>query len=42
MIKDYFPLLFQAIAVGTEKLLKILHPLSAAQKTVVNVIGIRR
>ncbi|MGE7185546.1 IS4 family transposase [Peribacillus sp. NPDC006672] len=27
MIKDYFPLLFQAIAVGTEKLLKILHRL---------------
>ncbi|SCM96185.1 Uncharacterized protein BWINRASL_03358 [Bacillus mycoides] len=25
MIKDYFPLLFQAIAVGTEELLKILH-----------------
>ncbi|EEL28632.1 hypothetical protein IKA_02275 [Bacillus cereus VD169] len=27
MIKDYFPLLFQAIAVGTEELLKILHRL---------------
>ncbi|ALQ68924.1 hypothetical protein ATN06_16660 [Bacillus thuringiensis] len=27
IIKDYFPLLFQAIAVGTEKLLKILHRL---------------
>ncbi|HDR7665991.1 TPA: IS4 family transposase, partial [Bacillus wiedmannii] len=27
MIKDYFPLLFQAIAVGTEELLKILHSL---------------
>ncbi len=33
MIKDYFPLLFQAIAVGTEKLLKnSASPLSAAQK----------
>ncbi len=44
MIKDYFPLLFQAIAVGTEKLFKnFASPLSAAQKrTVVNVIGIRR
>ncbi|PFJ15175.1 IS4 family transposase, partial [Bacillus cereus] len=27
IIKDYFPLLFQAIAVGTEELLKILHRL---------------
>ncbi|OSX89874.1 hypothetical protein S3E15_02910 [Bacillus mycoides] len=27
MIKDYFPLLFQAIAIGTEELLKILHRL---------------
>ncbi|HDR7867440.1 MULTISPECIES: transposase [Bacillus] len=27
MIKDYFPLLFQAIAIGTEQLLKILHRL---------------
>ncbi|EEL19564.1 hypothetical protein IC9_05309 [Bacillus toyonensis] len=27
MIKDYFSLLFQAIAVGTEELLKILHRL---------------
>ncbi|MBE7106621.1 IS4 family transposase [Bacillus cereus] len=27
MIKDYFPLLFQAIAVGTEELLNILHRL---------------
>ncbi len=27
MIKDYFPLLFQAIAVGTEELFKILHRL---------------
>ncbi|GAB6505535.1 hypothetical protein BAU29_25980 [Bacillus sp. P14-1] len=27
MIKDYFPSLFQAIAVGTEELLKILHRL---------------
>jgi Transposase DDE domain len=27
MIKDYFPLLFQAMAVGTEELLKILHHL---------------
>ncbi|KZD29411.1 Mobile element protein [Bacillus cereus] len=27
MIKDYFPLLFQAIAVGTEELLKILYRL---------------
>ncbi len=25
MIKDYLPLLFQAIVVGTEELLKILH-----------------
>ena len=33
MIKDYFPLLFQAIAVGTEELLKnSASPLSAAQK----------
>lgn len=27
MIKEYFPLLFQAIAVGTEELLKMLHRL---------------
>ncbi|MEB2493133.1 IS4 family transposase [Peribacillus frigoritolerans] len=27
MIKDYFPLLFQAIAIGSEQLLKILHRL---------------
>jgi hypothetical protein len=27
MIKDYFPLLFQAMAVGTEELLNILHRL---------------
>jgi len=27
MIKDYFPLLFQAMAVGTDELLKILHRL---------------
>lgn len=27
MIKDYFPLLFQTINVGTEELLKILHRL---------------
>lgn len=27
MIKDYFPLFFQAIAVGTEELVKILHRL---------------
>nr|WP_249596174.1 transposase [Peribacillus frigoritolerans] len=27
MIKDYFPLMFQAMAVGTEELLKILHRL---------------
>ncbi|EJS65124.1 MULTISPECIES: IS4 family transposase [Bacillus] len=27
MIKDYFPLLFQAIAIGTKQLLKILHRL---------------
>lgn len=27
MIKDYFSLLFQAIAVGTEELLNILHRL---------------
>lgn len=27
MIKDYFPLLFQAIVVGTEEILKILHRL---------------
>ena len=27
MMKDYFPLLFQAIAVGLEELVKILHSL---------------
>ncbi|KWU54697.1 hypothetical protein AWW71_23345 [Bacillus cereus] len=27
MIKDYFPLLFQAISIGTEELLKIFHRL---------------
>lgn len=27
MIKDYFPLVFQAITVGKEELLKILHHL---------------
>ena len=42
MIKDYFPLLFQAIAVGTEELLKILHRLyQLLKRTVVNIIDIR-
>ena len=42
MIKDYFPLLFQAIAVGTEELLKILHRLyQMLKRTVVNIIDIR-
>lgn len=32
MIKDYFPSLFQAIAVGTEELYKILHRLNQLLK----------
>jgi hypothetical protein len=51
MIKDYFPLLFQAIAVGTEELLEILHCLYQLlkkngrkchqyKKTVFDILGI--
>jgi hypothetical protein len=32
MIKDYFPLLFQTIAVGTEELLEILRRLQLLKK----------
>lgn len=32
MMKDYFPLLFQAIAVGTEEFVKILHRLDQLLK----------
>jgi hypothetical protein len=43
IIKDYFPLFFQAIAVGTKELLKILHRLySYSKRTVVNVIDTKR
>jgi len=43
IIKDYFSLLFQAIAVGTEELLKFyIGFINCSKRTVVNVIGIRR
>lgn len=40
MIKDYFPLLFQAMAVDTDELSAILHRLyQSLKRMVVNVIG---
>ncbi len=42
MIKDYFPLLFQAIATGTEELLKFcIVFICCLKRTVINVIRIR-
>ena len=39
MIKDYFPLLFQAIAIDTDELSAILHRLyQSLKRIVVNVI----